>query len=581
METIVQECLQFCEKKELTSIAFPALGAGALNFPSDVVARVMTTTVQNHYRTNISSGIKAVKFVIFMDNTFQDFQTFLSQNTGPTSTSSLTASPAPQPVASPQAVHTPIANSSYQPAPSSFTPLQSGDMSEVFKTGNITVEVACGDITDDDSDAVVNTTLPELHLASGAVSKAISLKAGPSMQQDCQTYIKQYKRLEEGKVFITQATGRLKCKKVLHVVAPSNKKATSLNRTVTTCLKEAECIKAQSIAFPAIGTGGLSYTPKISAQGMCEAITDFALTQPVFLQQVKIVVYQRDMHQTFVQKFVDISNAQTGQSQPNILIRCANYLFGSYWSSGKTAAKYEVMSNDVYSYSVPDIPVTPSKPFTTQPTSIGYSRADSFTQSSSVQIKVYAKSDNDVSRAEDHLLQIIDQHCEALPVDDPRIATLRPDQIARLTQKAKENHVSIEVETELSRVQVRGDKSSVQIVKAEIERILHEIDTEKLQTEATATAANLMQKKIRWQYLTEDNMYEDYEPEINYQIEQAYQLYKQQNNGPTFNFTDEDLQYQIIFNTDPMQEKNLSTKDSITEVQRSDLEDMIKKGRLY
>jgi len=364
-------------------------------------------------------------------------------------------------------------------------------MSEVFKTGSITVEVACGDITDDDSDIIVNTTLHELQLQSGAVSKAISQKAGPSMQQDCNMYIKQYRRLEEGKVFITQATGQLKCKTVFHVVAPSSKRATVLNLTVTTCLKEAEHNKAQSIAFPAIGTGGLSYTPKSAAQGICEAIIEFALTQPSYLQQVKIVVFQRDMHQIFVQKFIDISTGQSGQSQPNLLVRCAKYVMNSvenYLYGGKNANKRPTSKSDMYSHSIPNRPATyiPMLPFTTEPASAVISRSASFTQSSSVQIRVYAKSEDDVSKTEDHLLQIINQNCESLPVDDPRIAILRPEQISRLTQKAGDNHVSIEVETELSRIQVRGGRNNVQIVKAEIERILHEIDTEKLQTEAKA-----------------------------------------------------------------------------------------------
>jgi len=589
LEETIQKCLQFCDKKEVSSIAFPALGAGNLGFPSDVVARVMITTVQNYYQDN-GSGIKVVKFVIFMDSTYKEFQSFLSQNPVPTYIP-LTASPGPQPVPSPQRMPTPTVNPVYQPPPTSYqlppASFTSGDMSEVFKTGSVTVEVACGDITDDDSDIIVNTTLHELQLASGAVSKAISQKAGPSMQRDCDMYIKQYRKLEEGKVFITQATGQLKCKTVFHVVAPNSKRATVLNLTVTTCLKEAECNKAQSIAFPAIGTGGLSYTPKSAAQGICEAIIEFALTKPLYLQQVKIVVFQRDMHQTFVQKFIDISSGQSGQSQPNLLVRCAKYVMNSvenYLYGGKNSNKNDTSKGYMNSHSISNRPATyiPTLPFTTEPTTsaAGISRSASFTQSSSVQIRVYAKSESDVGKTEDHLLQIINQNCESLPMDDPRIAILRPDQISRLTQKAGDNHVSIEVETELSRIQIRGGRSNVQIVKAEIERILHEIDTEKLQTEAKATAASLMQKKVKWQYLNDDNQYEDYDAEVNYQIEEAYQLYKKQKNNSTFTFKDGGVQYEITFDSNPMQEKDLSSGD-LTDIQRSDLEDMLKKGLIW
>ena len=117
------------------------------------------------------------------------------------------------------------------PPPSLITPSLSTSqpLSEVFKTGNITVEIVCGDITDDDSDVIVNTTLPELKLDSGAVSKAISRKAGPAMQQSCSLYIQQHKQLDDGKVCVTDATGQLKCKKVFHIVVPSSTKVSIIN----------------------------------------------------------------------------------------------------------------------------------------------------------------------------------------------------------------------------------------------------------------------------------------------------------------------------------------------------------------
>ena len=288
MEETVQKCLAFCDQNGIASIAFPALGAGNLGYPSNVVARVMISTVQNHYQAK-SSCIKAVKFVIFVDNTYQEFLSNLSENTGSTSSlvskaSNLSSVPSPLPVLSPlpiplplpvsplpslQSLQSPIINPSYQP----FTPSASPkDLSGAFKTANITVEVICGDITDDDSDVIVNTTLPELQLDSGAVSKAISQKAGPSMQQECQEYIEQYKQLGDGDICVTDATGSLKCRKVFHITAPGNKKAAALKTTVTVCLDKAELNKLQSIAFPAIGTGGLSYKPDTAAQGICEAI---------------------------------------------------------------------------------------------------------------------------------------------------------------------------------------------------------------------------------------------------------------------------------------------------------------------
>ena len=562
LEETVQNCLEACDERHVTSVAFPALGAGALGYPANVVAKVMINTVQNYLQTNTTS-IRAVKFVIFMDSTFKEFQSLLSQDPDPANKLKNVAMSLPYNIDSSTSV--------YQPAPPSLTSLPSSEpLSQVFKTNNITIEVVCGDITDDDSDAIVNTTQSNLNLESGTVSKAISIKAGPAMQQSCSVYIQQHKQLEEGKVCVTEATGQLKCKQVFHIVAPGSKKASALGDVVTVCLKEAEHNKLKSLAIPAIGTGGLSYKPTTAAQGICEAIIKFGATQPVFLQRIRIVIFLKDMYQVFVQKFNEMSIGQTGHSQPNLLYRAVSHAV-SYFTGGGSDTK---SNSDKFtenpkvfntSYTPPSLPgISPSISFS------------SF-QDSKVQIRVFAKDDEGVRTAEDQLLEIIDQHCDALPVEDPRIGNLRADQISQLTQKAKEHNVSIEVDTELFRVQLKGGKREVQIVKAAIEKTLHELDTEKL----NVTAAGWMQKQIKWQYQDDQEQYADYSPQINYHIEEAYQLYLTKNHGPVFTFQDEGVAYEIIFNKNPMKEKDCTT-NLLTDVQRIDIEekinDMLKKG---
>ena len=339
------------------------------------------------------------------------------------------------------------------------------------------------------------------------------------------------------------------------------------------CIKEAEHNQLRSIAIPAIGTGGLSYKPSVAAQGMCEAIIEFGVTQPVHVQQVRIVIFLKDMHQMFVQKFNDISTGQTSHSQPNILYRCfssaVSYLTGGGKSDARSGYDKLIEKPEVVSR-----PYTPPLSYTDHLTAAPPSISFSYSHFSQVQIKVFAKDDNAVHEAEDQLLEIIDQHCEALPVEDARIVNLRQDQVSELTQKAEEHGVSIEVETDLCRIQLRGGKNEVQIIKALIERMLHKLDTEKLKTEADATAAGLMQKKIKWQYQTDDEQFEDYDPQLNYQIETAYQLYNANNHGPVFTFKDGNINYEIIFNRDPMQEKD--SGGMVTDIQRIDIEDQIK-----
>jgi poly [ADP-ribose] polymerase 10/14/15 len=61
----MQRCLNLAEKKQLRSIAFPAIGAGNLKYPLDIVADQMFRTVDDWQGTYV----KEVKFVIYPKDT--------------------------------------------------------------------------------------------------------------------------------------------------------------------------------------------------------------------------------------------------------------------------------------------------------------------------------------------------------------------------------------------------------------------------------------------------------------------------------------------------------------------------------
>jgi O-acetyl-ADP-ribose deacetylase (regulator of RNase III) len=61
----MQRCLNLAEKKQLKYIAFPAVGAGNLKYPLDIVADEMFRTVDDWQGTYV----KEVKFVIYPNDT--------------------------------------------------------------------------------------------------------------------------------------------------------------------------------------------------------------------------------------------------------------------------------------------------------------------------------------------------------------------------------------------------------------------------------------------------------------------------------------------------------------------------------
>ena len=553
LKETVEKCLKECEHKGAHSIAFPALGAGNLGYPPKVVAEVMITTVQSHYKTNPTSCIKEVKFVIFKDDTYKEFEGFLSQLF--ISIHSIDI-PETLPYISPPHNST----ASYNTTPSSFAHRQLQSL-KTFKAGEVVVEIVHGDITDDSSDIIVNTTQSNLQLATGTVSRAILGKAGTIMQQNCQMYIEKHEKLTEGEIYITEATGQLRCKVVFHIAVSNTKKFIKISQAVTTCLKEADSRKLKSIAFPAIGTGGLSYDSRVAAHGMYEAIVNFGQAYPLYLQLIRIVIFKKEMHQIFVQKFTELS---TKQPQASALTQCCNTM-------SSVVRKFLPSNKKV------DSKVKPVKYF--------------IPETSAVQINVYAMTPKGVQNAEESLKYKIAQRFTTLSIKNYHISTFNPDQISELTQKAAEHHVMIEVDLEKSEIQIKGRKDDAKNLEAAVNDTLHTIDQEALKNKLIAREAQLkreqnekeiyssLQRIVTWKYPIDDKFedYEEYDAKTNYNIEQAYQLYITQGKPSVFTYISGD-QYEISFES-PMEEKNCTSGEKL-KIQRIDvIKDMASKGK--
>ena len=153
-------------------------------------------------------------------------------------------------------------------------------------TPTLQLVILQGDVSDDDSHVIVNTTNEQLNLAgAGAVSKAIFRKGGQTLQQICDSIVASQGQLHEGNVVITTSTGNLKCREVFHVVFNSGHEGRFVE-TIFTCLNKAEERKHQSIAFPAIGTGVSGYPTAKAAKGMVKALHKFISKKPRHMRRI-------------------------------------------------------------------------------------------------------------------------------------------------------------------------------------------------------------------------------------------------------------------------------------------------------
>jgi len=550
LQSLVYKCLETCDKRKASIIAFPALGAGNLSYPQNVVADIMIDTTVSYLKANLASTyIKTVKMVIFMDNTYAEFNKRLSRMPSNTAVSLVDA-----PFEAPEEyVH--VTSSKLLPHARSTTGLRSetsfvlaeSATAESFTTGPVKVMIMEGDITEDDSDAIVNTTNEKMQLVGSGVAGAILQKAGPEIQQACDAKVSKGFRLQEGKVCDTLSFGSLKCKHVFHIVVPQNQKQ-MLGKTVVACLKRAEKLQLTSLALPAIGTGILGYTLDEAAHGICSSIIAFGQTNPVNVKEVHIVIFQRAMFQSFKDKFVEIMN------KPGLLKRMVNAV--SSWFYGDSSAE-ELVSGSKH--------VLPTSPASSQPPN----KPTAISEKSVLLIQIYAEDIQKVGKTEERLQRIIDDQFSNEKVADKLLSKLSSKQKDDLTKKAKQRHVEIIIETgaELNYIQLRGDRNDVSDLKFNIQQILNQIGA----SESMQREAELLQAKIKWQWLNDNNTFEDYDALTNYHVEKAYLNDKDKK----FVYKTEDACEEFDF------KKMTASEDSlIYKIKRVDIADLLKECAL-
>ena len=281
----MHKCMKECDKREASTIAFPAIGTGNLGFPQEVSAHIMVEEVCNYLENNKCKSLSMVYFIIYMENMFHNFQDEVEKRRQQLGS-------AAQPGMTQKAKKSKGSKSKKQQfrgrrkevppphvrgqrdlshAPPQAEPAIVTKQGDTFYLGNnIKLQVSKGDITSEKTDAIVNTTNREMRLQSGGVAAALLKKAGPDLQTACDEKNAKGEHLSEGKVINTRA-GKLKCTQVFHIVFQSNNQE-MFATIIMSCIERAIQLGFTSIAFPAIGTGMQGLPANVAAKGMLKAM---------------------------------------------------------------------------------------------------------------------------------------------------------------------------------------------------------------------------------------------------------------------------------------------------------------------
>jgi O-acetyl-ADP-ribose deacetylase (regulator of RNase III) len=164
------------------------------------------------------------------------------------------------------------------------------------------ISVVQGDITRQDTDAIVNAANPSL-MGGGGVDGAIHRAGGPAILEECQKIVARQGRLPTGKAVITTG-GNLKARYVIHTVGPiwhggSGNEAELLRSAYYECLKLATERNLTSISFPSISTGAYGYPVDEAAKIAVSTVVPFLKEQATSLKDVVFVLFDSRTYQSY------------------------------------------------------------------------------------------------------------------------------------------------------------------------------------------------------------------------------------------------------------------------------------------
>jgi O-acetyl-ADP-ribose deacetylase (regulator of RNase III) len=134
------------------------------------------------------------------------------------------------------------------------------------------IRVEEGDISTFHGDAVVNAANNHLRMGAG-VAGALARVGGPSIQAECDEYVRHHGPLPVGGAAITGA-GDLPVRWVIHAAAMGDEPASeaSIRSSTRRALALADEHHVRSIAFPVLGSGVAGFPFDAAARAMIEEV---------------------------------------------------------------------------------------------------------------------------------------------------------------------------------------------------------------------------------------------------------------------------------------------------------------------
>ncbi|XP_029382789.1 protein mono-ADP-ribosyltransferase PARP14-like [Echeneis naucrates] len=261
----LKTCLDRCAQQGFTSVAFPIIGPGfILKYPLREAIQALTESICEFGSSASSGSLNTIHVVIKPDSLdsgecYHEVFSHLSfsMNQGDQAIRSLAS-----------------------------------DLDEVSLTvgGGVKLQLVFGDITNETTDAVVNTT-NFLNFGSD-VCKDILAKAGRQLES-----LLKNSKVNYGEVFET-LPGTFPCKAILHVYGRND--AVVIEQLVCRIIQHCESSGYKSVAIPAICAGGGGLAPDVVAEAILRGIqTATSSTSLRSLANIRLVLIEIEVFLAF------------------------------------------------------------------------------------------------------------------------------------------------------------------------------------------------------------------------------------------------------------------------------------------
>ena len=363
-------------------------------------------------------------------------------------------------------------------------------------------------IAEETTDVIVNTTTEDMNLSASAVSKAILQAAGQKLQMMCNQLVDSGMKLQHGQTIMMNATGGLRCKKVIQAYVPVRQVAMSLQidsfqligAIVKDCLEKVDAEGLQSVTFPAFGFGQGGYEVNEVTKAILKAIQEFSQTNPTSLKMVRIATYDQDHHRQFYSSFCDFfdHNPSSSPTRPGDTVFQA--LKGKLGFGGSQDDYIELNQNKAGR----------AKPPTQSPLWAVSRLVKS--NNAVAKFQIYAASDKKCKYIEDCLREEIEKKAFTKTFENVFISDyMIEDDVEEIRRIEDQCGVEVKLMMQEKEIRISGERTKASEAAMKVKDLI--VDVEKAESEL---------KLHEWQNVDDDGTVEKYSHEASVKLKRAY-----------------------------------------------------------